>query len=998
MANINEILARAAALRDETALNSIDPERAGSIMYDTLIAMNELWLQQGAALVISKIYASVAAMNADTSPVSDLTGKPIRPGMVVVIASSDSDNGSVYRYNGTSAPRWSLVGKIGNITPEDSLTSDSTQLPLAAQQGKVLDGKISQLGQKKIENPFVHLFKKEYNWTTGYGLNKTGGVYPSASLSVTGFNSIEPDSDLIVFGISGEMATCLALYSSGTAGSFIEASDTAFARYTAAELAALGAKYFKVCVNTEAYSNGYHYIAHFNYQKFLAEFKNGSTSLRCPGFSFNGNSSVTIDTITMFTREGAAVTYYADGDSSSHSPKTFTLGSAESPSQFILVLNADGNILKRTNNSYVQSGDIVLLTMSSAGEFEGGVLYPFLVSEKERLDKTALQSDIDANNASIDDLDNKIGSVSLQEIDLTQYTQGNYTINASGKWAGGGSTTQMSILVPITPGQVYTVVGNSQNGSYVALLADDSYPAVVRGTANFCDGYNSRITLQGGEKYSFTAPADAKALYCLMIGARNVSYAPEYVYNGAGLSFTKQNKLVSGNNIKTINGQNILGPGNLDVGGAGVASESIPVSLDANGWEIPLLSGMQYALKKAEQALNIPWVAVAPYPQRGSATDNPAGNERSFPYSSVKEVRKFIGWDVSERTFMTAVRNPYSLFYTENVSLAYQKSGYGFTYNGINCATYYGMVCNILVGWAVGFTAPYDTAQFAYLAKNGILEMLSDQTSQGVHLCDIVWRTGHCILVTAVQHDEYGNVTNVQITEALGKGIRRVNYTAAEFDTYLADYSCIIYRYPRISDNKYTPSEFIGVRGESHPPAYVYNDDICFFAGDYAAWSASESCWLTYTKGSYSAIKIYKDNTLLQTVSISADPTVHKVDISTYVSGAGSYKACLTDGTNDSGFTYWQLVDASASLQSGMTLFGASNGTAWYGQLITANGSTYCYYEISDAERTAGEANIDWRAVLLEQYGSIPDGTLYVRVAFKSDYGTVMSQLVPITL
>ena len=35
-------------------------------MYDTLIALNELWLQQGAALVISKIYASVAAMNADT--------------------------------------------------------------------------------------------------------------------------------------------------------------------------------------------------------------------------------------------------------------------------------------------------------------------------------------------------------------------------------------------------------------------------------------------------------------------------------------------------------------------------------------------------------------------------------------------------------------------------------------------------------------------------------------------------------------------------------------------------------------------------------------------------------------------------------------------------------------------------------------------------------------------------------------------------------------------
>lgn len=151
MANINEILARAAALRDETALNSISPERAGSIMYDTLIALNELWLQQGAALVISKIYASVDAMEADTDPVSDISGKPLRPGQIVVIASEDEDNGSVYRYNGTDSPSWSLVGNIGNLEPVDSLDSDSTQLPLAAHQGKVLDGKISQLGQEVKE-------------------------------------------------------------------------------------------------------------------------------------------------------------------------------------------------------------------------------------------------------------------------------------------------------------------------------------------------------------------------------------------------------------------------------------------------------------------------------------------------------------------------------------------------------------------------------------------------------------------------------------------------------------------------------------------------------------------------------------------------------------------------------------------------------------------------------------------------------------------------------
>lgn len=152
--NINDLLARAAALRDETALNSISPDRAGGIMYDTLLAMNELWLQQGSALVISKIYASVAAMEADSAPVSDLTGQPLRPGQIVVIASSDSDNGSVYRYDGTEddTSSWSEVGAIGGVPVVDSLDSDSSTLPLAARQGKVLDEKISEQAENIEDN------------------------------------------------------------------------------------------------------------------------------------------------------------------------------------------------------------------------------------------------------------------------------------------------------------------------------------------------------------------------------------------------------------------------------------------------------------------------------------------------------------------------------------------------------------------------------------------------------------------------------------------------------------------------------------------------------------------------------------------------------------------------------------------------------------------------------------------------------------------------------
>lgn len=151
MATLQEILARAQALREETALGSISPERAGSIMYDTLQQINQMQLE-GGSLVISKIYDSVAAMQADTTPVSDLTGQDLRQGQLVVIVPSDtssSDLGSVYRYNGTTegASSWSFTGKIGGYPMDQTPTQGSTR---AVTSGGVYE-QITQLGQEVHE-------------------------------------------------------------------------------------------------------------------------------------------------------------------------------------------------------------------------------------------------------------------------------------------------------------------------------------------------------------------------------------------------------------------------------------------------------------------------------------------------------------------------------------------------------------------------------------------------------------------------------------------------------------------------------------------------------------------------------------------------------------------------------------------------------------------------------------------------------------------------------
>ncbi len=107
---------RARSLRNETALNSISPERAGGIMYDTLAYLNQQVVWGANPMLISKLYASVSAMNEDDNPISDLTGEALKPGQIVAIVPSDptaADAGAVYRY--FSAGEWEYVATIGDL-------------------------------------------------------------------------------------------------------------------------------------------------------------------------------------------------------------------------------------------------------------------------------------------------------------------------------------------------------------------------------------------------------------------------------------------------------------------------------------------------------------------------------------------------------------------------------------------------------------------------------------------------------------------------------------------------------------------------------------------------------------------------------------------------------------------------------------------------------------------------------------------------------------------
>lgn len=145
MKTIYDILAQAQALRNETKLDSVSPERLGAIHEETLKYINEYQLLASSP-AISKVYSSVAGMQGDAAPKSDLTGRALTRGQLVVIvpaSTSDATAGDVYRYDGPSGStsKWTYVAKIGGVPADAELNATSAN-PV---QNKVVAERITEV-------------------------------------------------------------------------------------------------------------------------------------------------------------------------------------------------------------------------------------------------------------------------------------------------------------------------------------------------------------------------------------------------------------------------------------------------------------------------------------------------------------------------------------------------------------------------------------------------------------------------------------------------------------------------------------------------------------------------------------------------------------------------------------------------------------------------------------------------------------------------------------
>lgn len=367
--------------------------------------------------------------------------------------------------------------------------------------------------------------------------------------------------------------------------------------------------------------------------------------------------------------------------------------------------------------------------------------------------------------------------------------------------------------------------------------------------------------------------------------------------------------------------------------------------------------------RRAHQISEVKWHTLGAVPK----------NERFFPknmtvsgipYSSVKELDKFVGHEVSFYTFLTAAKNPKSVLYTENVGL--------YPYNGENCATFYGTVCSMTVNYALGLNAPFDTSMYELLP---FIERVSEQTPTSIKIGDILWKKGHVVLVEDIVYAGDGTIEKVFILESIGSYARIKDYTFQDFVARWESSSWVLYRY--LDFGRVLLQEDIAFLSSTSIDNYSVDFDpqICTSRGDRACYREGDDILINILSSYDGTVSILKDGVVCFTRNSD------EKDFILSNLAPGQYSVELTDAI-DKPSTCFEIIETKVDVQrtdDGVIVkFGSLNGYPENVVLCTSTGGRTRIHILTASERDSGSVRLRTRV-----------GCDYLKVFFRGEYGRV---------
>ena len=192
---------------------------------------------------------------------------------------------------------------------------------------------------------------------------------------------------------------------------------------------------------------------------------------------------------------------------------------------------------------------------------------------------------------------------------------------------------------------------------------------------------------------------------------------------------------------------------------------------------LPDTPGKAAAIARTKQLTDFRWTPlrdVPTYTKEAGKTVDPAGVEvTGMPYSSAAPNDKFICENVTYHTLLSAMANPDSALYQKDLG------------GHRNSWTYFGIVCNGLVRYALNIIRRYATKHWLDIPGMRLMEKAGEYTAEQIRLCDVLWAyvTGrtHVAIITDILRDESGVIRQIEVSEAVRPTCIRARYGVEEY-------------------------------------------------------------------------------------------------------------------------------------------------------------------------------------------------------------------------
>lgn len=317
--------------------------------------------------------------------------------------------------------------------------------------------------------------------------------------------------------------------------------------------------------------------------------------------------------------------------------------------------------------------------------------------------------------------------------------------------------------------------------------------------------------------------------------------------------------------------------------------------MEQNGNVLP--EWKKKAVEYARIMSSVKWTPVSgTMPNRLGGYFEEGAEYTGVPYSSVKSVGRYIGFDIFLKTFLAAVENPQSVLYTE--TLAGKVS---------NAAGYYGKVCSSFTSYAFQCGYWYVSRLYNPPFRQGVVPV-EPQDAKAVEPGDFIFTPpatpgggSHVELITGIVK-EGEDVAHVRVEESAPPTTRNTLRTAQKFNAHIGSNNRKVYRITDIDAwrgaNKAESFLFPNYAEDSAKP--LINRVLLLDRGDWVPYFREESVKINVMDRDGLEVKtlvVKRGETVVGEIPLNGPGVVER-----RFSSCGDYTACcvMKDGSASS--------------------------------------------------------------------------------------------------